>query len=72
MIQVASRVLALRYRGHANDVRSIVKILFSAEDELLSEISPKILREARGGDFWYEAEKMSKIQETLFWEPLRV
>ena len=29
MIQVASRVLALRYRGHANDVRSIVKILFS-------------------------------------------
>ena len=31
MIQVASRVLALRYRGHANDMRSIVKILFSAK-----------------------------------------
>ena len=31
MIPVASCVLALRYRGHANDVRSIVKILFSAK-----------------------------------------
>ena len=31
MIQVASRVLALRYRGDANDVRSIEKILFGAE-----------------------------------------
>ena len=31
MIQVASHVLALRYRGHANDMRSIVKILFSAK-----------------------------------------
>ena len=31
LIQVESRVLALRYRGHANDVRSIVKILFSAK-----------------------------------------
>ena len=31
MIEVASRVLSLRYRGHANDVRSIVKILFSAK-----------------------------------------
>ena len=31
MIQVESRVLALRYKGHANDVRSIVKILFSAK-----------------------------------------
>ena len=31
IIQVGSRVLALRYRGHANDVRSIVKILFSAK-----------------------------------------
>ena len=31
MIQVESRVLALRYGGHANDVRSIVKILFSAK-----------------------------------------
>ena len=30
MIQVASRVLAVRYRGHGNDVRSIVKILFNA------------------------------------------
>ena len=31
MIQVASHVLALRNRGHANDVRSMVKILFSAK-----------------------------------------
>ena len=31
MIQVESRVLALRYRGHAYDVRSIVKILVSAK-----------------------------------------
>ena len=31
MIPVASRVLAIRYRGHANDVRSIVIILFSAK-----------------------------------------
>ena len=31
MIQVASHVLALRYRGHAKDVRSMVKILFSAK-----------------------------------------
>ena len=31
MIQVESRVLAVRYRGHANDVRSIVNILFSAK-----------------------------------------
>ena len=35
MIQVASRVLlAVRYGWHANDVRSIVNILFSAEGEL--------------------------------------
>ena len=33
---------------------------------------PKILRERGGGrDFWYEAEKMSEMQETLFWEPIR-
>ena len=34
-------ILALRYRGHASDVRSIVNILFSAvraEGELLSKI----------------------------------
>ena len=31
MIQVESRVLALRYGGHANEVRSIVKIFFSAK-----------------------------------------
>ena len=38
MIQVASLVLALKYRGHVNDVRSIVKIVFSAEGDLLREI----------------------------------
>ena len=31
MIQVESRVLAVRYGGHANHVRSIVNILFSAK-----------------------------------------
>ena len=31
IIQIESRVLALKYRGHANDVRSIEKILFSAK-----------------------------------------
>ena len=30
-IQVASHVLALRYRGHANDVKGIVKILCTAK-----------------------------------------